>query len=80
MSRQKGAIENQQLVGADRRALVEKPEECQQICASSPDCLSWTYKIGVIAPAGAKNGKPGVAGTDSNCLNKAILVKIITPN
>ena len=67
------AIENwQQMVGRDRRALVEKPEECQQLCASNPDCLFWTYKSDVIKPAGSTGGGViGVAGTDSNCLNKA---------
>ena len=68
------AIENwQQLVGADIRYLVNKPEECQQKCAYNPNCLSWTYK----KTAGEKNG---VGGTASNCLNKANLEKIITPN
>ena len=68
------AIENwQQLVGADIRYLVNKPEECQQKCAYNPNCLSWTYK----KTAGEKNG---VGGTASNCLNKANMEKIITPN
>ena len=67
------AIENwQQMVGRDRRALVERPEECQQLCASNPDCLFWTYKSDVIKPAGSTGGGViGVAGTDSNCLIKA---------
>ena len=70
------AIENwQQLVGADRRYLVPKAEDCQQKCLMNPDCLSWTYK----KTAGENNG---FAGTASNCLNKANqgMEKITIPN
>ena len=62
----------QSLEGADIRYLVPKPEDCQKKCASNPNCLSWTYK------KTAGNGN-GVAGTASNCLNKANLEKM-TPN
>ena len=68
------AIENwQQMVGRDIRYLVPKPEDCQQRCASNPDCRTWTYK----KTAGENNG---VAGTASNCLNKANVERISTQN
>ena len=70
------AIANwQQIVGLDRQSTVEKPEDCQELCASNSDCLFWTYK------KTAGNGVNGVAGSCcDNCINKANLEKITTPN
>jgi len=63
-----------QMVGLDRRDTVEKPEDCQALCVSNPDCLFWTYK------KTAGNGVNGVAGSCcDNCLIKANLEKL-TPN
>ena len=71
------AIENwQKMEGADKRYLVPKPEDCQKKCISNPDCCSWTFKK-------RARGNNGVAGTASNCLNKAnqpFNKKSTTPN
>ena len=62
-------------LGADMRNLVGylKEKKCQQLCASNPDCLYWTFKKSV------NNDVDGVAGTASNCLLKANVEKL-TPN
>ena len=69
----------QKMVAPDTRSNVNKPEDCQQKCASNPDCLSWTYKK-TVRSSGGPGTCNGVAGTCSSCLNKANLEKITTPN
>ena len=71
------AIENwQKMVGLDRRSTMtfKKPEDCQQLCANTSSCLSWTFK------KTAGNGVNGVGGNDmDHCLLKANMEKM-TPN